>query len=102
MNKSSKNPSDPKTQSYRLLAENFRVSNDPLITGLNNHDLIVGASCSGKTGGYVSPNILVADSSMVVVDTKGLLYRKYKRYLEKKGFKARRNSRVAEIEVPVI
>ena len=86
MNKSSKNPSDPKTQSYRLLAENFRVSNDPLVTGLNNHDLIVGASCSGKTGGYVSPNILVADSSMVVVDTKGLLYRKYKRYLEKKGF----------------
>ena len=81
------NPNFKSNGSYRILAKDLKVSNDPFVTGLNNHDLIVGSTCSGKTGSYVTPNILVADSSMVVVDTKGLLYRRYRRYLENKGFK---------------
>ena len=72
--------------SYRLLAKGVRVSNNTLKTGKNNHDLIVGGSRAGKTGGYVTPNLILADSSMVVVDTKGLLCRRYSRYLKKKGF----------------
>ena len=37
--------------SYRLLAKGVRVSNNTLKTGKNNHDLIVGGSRAGKTGG---------------------------------------------------
>ncbi|MCR4686740.1 MAG: type IV secretory system conjugative DNA transfer family protein [Lachnospiraceae bacterium] len=73
--------------SYRLLAKGVRVSNNSIKTQKNNHDLIVGGSCAGKTGGYVTPNLLIADSSMVVVDTKGLLCKKYSNYLKKKGFR---------------
>lgn len=64
------NPNFKSNGSYRILAKDLKVSNDPFVTGLNNHDLIIGSTCSGKTGSYVTPNILVADSSMVVVDTK--------------------------------
>lgn len=74
-------------ESYRILAKDVMVSNDMEKTKKNNHDLIVGGSCAGKTGGYVTPNILLADSSMVIVDTKGLLYNRYCKYLKKKGFR---------------
>lgn len=40
----------------RILAENVSVSNDTKATGLNNNDMIIGSSGSGKTGGYVIPN----------------------------------------------
>lgn len=71
---------------YRVLAKNVMRSNDTWSTGLNNNDLIVGASCCGKTGGYVVPNIQEATHSMVVADTKCMLYRKFHKHLEKKGF----------------
>lgn len=77
----------PAKESFRLLAKDVWVSNDSVKSGKNNHDLIVGGSCAGKTGGYVTPNLILADSSMVVVDTKGLLAKKYSRYLRKKGFR---------------
>ena len=75
------------TTSCRILAKDYRVSNDGRKTGLNGNDLVVGAPGAGKTGGYVTPNLLTVDHSMVVADTKGLLNRKYRRYLEKKGFR---------------
>ena len=70
--------------SSRILAKDYRISNDGRRTGLNGNDLIVGASGAGKTGGYVTPNLLTVDHSMVVADTKGQLHRKY---LENKGFR---------------
>ncbi len=76
---------DRKPESYRFLAGDCTVLNDPFITGLNNHDLVVGSSSAGKTECYVIPNLLLADHSMVVVDTKGLLYRRYRNYLKKRG-----------------
>ena len=87
MRKTTKTEIITTNESYRLLAKDVRVSNDSIATCKNNHDLIVGASCAGKTGGYVTPNILLADSSMVVVDTKGLLYNRYHAYLKKRGFR---------------
>ena len=57
----------------RFLAENTAVSNDTRLTGLNNNDLIIGSSGSGKTGGYVIPNIQGVSGSLVVTDTKGQL-----------------------------
>ncbi|MGN0599717.1 MAG: VirD4-like conjugal transfer protein, CD1115 family [Oscillospiraceae bacterium] len=70
----------------RILAENVSVSNDTKATGLNNNDMIIGSSGSGKTGGYVIPNLQNISGSMVVSDTKGRLCKMFKNELKKKGY----------------
>ena len=72
---------------YRILAKQVRVVNDTWETKINNNDLIVGASGCGKTTGYVIPNIEQCNESMIVADTKGLLYRKLNRKLKAAGYK---------------
>ena len=72
--------------SKRILAKNVFASNDTWATGLNNNDLVVGPSGGGKTRGYVVPNILHAQDSLIVADTKGNLRRLYGKYLEEKGY----------------
>lgn len=71
---------------FRYLADGVTVSNDTRETGLNNNDLIIGTSGSGKTGGYVVPNIQNISGSMVVSDTKGQLCKLFKSMLEEKGY----------------
>lgn len=71
----------------RILAEGVKVSNDTRLTGLNNNDLIIGASGCGKTGGYVVPNIQHLSGSLVVSDTKRQLMKLFKPQLEAKGYK---------------
>lgn len=71
----------------RVLAENYRVSDDTELTHLNNNDLIIGPPGAGKTGGYVIPNILEASGSIIVADTKRNLCRKLGPAMEAKGYK---------------
>lgn len=71
----------------RTLAYGIEVSNDTRISGCNNNDIICGNSGSGKTGGYVIPNIQNIDGSLVVSDTKGQLERRFKGELKAKGYK---------------
>lgn len=59
----------------RVLGKEQWISNDDLTSGFNNNDLIVGGSGSGKTGGYVIPNLLEDNGSTIVTDTKSQLYR---------------------------
>ena len=73
----------------RILTKNVEVSNDTRITGLNNNDMVIGSTGSGKTGGYVIPNIQRIEGSMVVSDTKGNLARKFKDELKRKGYTVR-------------
>ena len=73
-------------RSNRILAKGVSVSNDTWVTGINNNDLVVGPSGGGKTRGYVVPNILHAQDSLIVADTKGNLRRLYGRHLEKQGY----------------
>ena len=73
----------------RILAQDISVSNDTRATGLNNNDLIIGSSGSGKTGGYVIPNLQNISGSVVVSDTKGQLCRMFGKELEEKGYKVR-------------
>lgn len=57
---------------------------------LNNNTLILGGSGSGKTRGYVMPNILQAHSSYVITDPKGEILEKAGYFLsEIKGYKIR-------------
>lgn len=75
--------------SYRILAFDRSVSNDTRMTNLNNNDVIIGGSGSGKTGGYVIPNIRQHYGSMIITDTKGNLYRKYGQELTEAGYAVR-------------
>lgn len=72
--------------SYRILAKNEVVSNNTWITGLNNNDVIIGPSGTGKTRGYVIPNILEMNGSMIVADTKGSILGKVRGRLEQNGY----------------
>ena len=71
----------------RIFAPGVTVSNNTRLTGLNNNDLIIGGSGSGKTGGYIYNLLLNPYGSMIVSDTKGLLHRIFSRYLKEKGYR---------------
>ncbi|MCM1497506.1 MAG: type IV secretory system conjugative DNA transfer family protein [Clostridium sp.] len=70
----------------RILSKDICVSNDTRETKLNNNDLIVGATGSGKTSGYVLPNIRQHIDSMIIADTKGNLHRQMRKELEAAGY----------------
>lgn len=70
----------------RILAKDEFVSNDTWATGLNNNDLIVGPTGSGKTRYYVKPNLLQMNESVIVTDTKGLLVKEVGPVLAAHGY----------------
>lgn len=74
-------------ESYRILGKDTKISENSRLTGLNNNTLVTGISGCGKTGSYVTPNIFSTGGSIVVVDTKGLLYKKYAAALRRRGYK---------------
>ena len=71
------------TKNVRVLAQGKVIPNLSLA---NNNDTIIGPPGTGKTTGYVEPNLLCCKDSMVVVDTKGALAKKYTSYMKKRGF----------------
>ena len=71
----------------RIFAKGETITNNTRATGLNNNDLLIGSSGSGKTGGYVIPNLQRIEGSLIVSDTKGQLERRFRKELEEKGYK---------------
>lgn len=69
-----------------ILAQDQYYSTDCKETLVNNNVLVVGTAGCGKTRSVVSPNILQASGSYVISDPKGLLHKKYGRYLTRKGY----------------
>lgn len=74
-------------KNVRILAQDCYMSNDTWATGLNNNDLIIGPSGAGKTRGYVKPNILQCNESMIIADTKGSLIDEVGPVLRANGYK---------------
>ena len=70
-----------------ILASNVGVSLNTRKTGINNNVCVVGSSGSYKTRSYCKPNILQANTSMIVSDSKGTLFGECGEYLRKKGYK---------------
>ena len=72
--------------SFRILSQDCRISNESYLTVLNNNDLIVGPSGAGKTRGYVLPNILQCNESLIVADTKNTLRAETEAVLRQNGY----------------
>ena len=71
---------------HRILAYGAQIANDTWETGINNNDCIIGPSGAGKTRGYVIPNILQCNESMIIADTKGALRQQVGGVLEWSGY----------------
>ena len=82
-----KNFASINSNTHRILAKGVTASNNTWETGLNNNDLIIGPSGAGKTRGYVKPNILQCNESMIIADTKGNLMEQVGPSLKKNGYK---------------
>lgn len=68
----------------RILADGIEVDR---FDKLNDNDLIIGSSGSGKTFSYVRPNLMSPNSSVIISDPKGQLYRDFKHFHESINFK---------------
>ncbi len=75
------------TDTYRILAQDCFINNNTFKTGINNNDLIIGPSGAGKTRGYVKPNIMQANESMIIADTKGNLLEEVGCILARRGYR---------------
>lgn len=71
------------------LTKNVSIALNYLLHQKNLNILIVGGSGTGKSRGFIIPNILMANSSFIVTDPKGELLSKTGSYLKKKGFSIR-------------
>lgn len=79
-------PDEEFAKSELIIAKDCRYSLDDVKSRLNNNVLVVGGSGTGKTSTVVIPNLRQAVGSYIVSDPKGMLYRKYGRYLDRKGY----------------
>ncbi len=72
----------------RCLGKGIHVENDTRKTGLNNNDMIIGGSGTGKSGCIGHPQLMtLTDSSLVMVDTKGQFRKMFADKLSKRGYK---------------
>ena len=69
-----------------IFAEGVSRSLNDYETGLNNNVFIVGGSGTGKTTGFIEPNIIEPQGSMILSDPKGTLLQKYGDYLKSIGY----------------
>ncbi len=81
-----KHYSGKRRESVRVFAKGCMRSENSRKTGLNNNVLVIGNPGCCKTGSYVVPNIYSTTGSIVISDTKGLLYRNHAPELRRRGY----------------
>lgn len=72
-----------------ILTQHFFLGVDAVRHRRNLNVLVVGGSGAGKTRGYAKPNVMQANSSMVILDPKGEIVRATGHLLEKEGYEVR-------------
>jgi len=82
----SKSLRDSKEENNTYLSKNIAVS-DTLLS--NRNMLIIGGSGSYKTTSVLTPNILLASGTNVILDIKGDLLRKHGNYLKAHGIRVK-------------
>jgi type IV secretion system protein VirD4 len=85
---------DPIDSKNLILSKDIRLSTDHHKTGVNLNIWIIGGLGSGKTRGFLKPNILnLANkkqgfgANMVITDAKGNILKTVGKFLRKKGYK---------------
>jgi len=74
-------------QGKHILADGITMGTDTWKTDVNNNVLIFGPSGAGKTRNYVRPNLKACrNESIIVSDTKGVLFDEFRSPLEKAGY----------------
>jgi len=73
----------------KLLTQNVRIGLDSHKHGLNLNVMVVGGSGSGKTRYYAKPNVMQANTSMVILDPKGEISRDTGHLLQSMGMEVR-------------
>ena len=68
------------------LTQNVSIALNTISHRKNLNILIIGGSGTGKSRGFIIPNILLANKSFIVTDPKGEILAKTGSYLKKKGF----------------
>ena len=76
--------SDDDPNNDTLLAKDVRLTMNDRYSGLNNNVLCIGGAGTGKSRGLVKPNILQANSNLVITDPSGELLSSTARFLEEK------------------
>ena len=74
---------------YRILTKNLQVPLSGSDAPSNNNMLIIGSSGTYKTTSILTPNLLLAQNNMIILDVKGELMYKYGLYLKSKGYTIR-------------
>ncbi len=70
----------------QLYSKRVALSMDNRLTQLNLNTIVLGGSGSGKSRYFVKPNILQANSSIVVTDPSGELLMSCGKFLEEQGY----------------
>ncbi len=73
-------------RAHTLLSSKSSLQTDTWKTGLNNNVLVLGCSGGGKTRHHVKPNLMQCNSSYIVLDCKGSLYREMAPFLRERGY----------------
>lgn len=80
---------DKRPAENKVLTQRFRIGLDMRRHKRNLNVLVIGGSGAGKTRGYAMPNVMQANSSMVVLDPKGEILRTTGHLLEAEGYEVR-------------
>lgn len=70
----------------KLLSQNVRIGLNGKIHRRNLNTIVIGGSGAGKTRFYCKPNIMQCNTSFVVLDPKGEIFRSEGYMLEKEGY----------------
>ncbi len=73
-------------EGFMVLGKGYAKSLCCYYTRLNNNVLVVGPSGSGKTRGLIEELIVNMVGNAIISDPKGQLVRRYRRWLERKGY----------------
>lgn len=73
----------------KIFTQRFRIGFDAHRHRRNLNALVVGSSGAGKTRGYALPNVMQANTSLVVLDPKGEILRATGGLLEAEGYEVR-------------
>lgn len=73
-----------------ILSQDIELSLDTRKTRKNLNTLVIGGSGTGKTRSFVIPNLLQANTSFVVTDPKGEIYKTTKDFLTNEGYRIKK------------